>query len=165
MVSVVGQGAFEFSVVSQLDSSAVEVMILKVEPGATWIFSASSRYWLVVLFAIARMLPVDGWMITIELFGREVTAVSAADCTFMSSVVFTVPLLIGLVSVATVASCLSFLSTMMITCPGVPPDTFAVWVSVVTRPARAGCAEGWMTVPLRSTTPVIEGAVLVILSW
>ena len=71
-----------------------EVTVLNVEPGATWASRASSRP-LPVLFAIARMLPVDGWITTIELSGARCTACSAASCTAATIVVFTAPVLSG----------------------------------------------------------------------
>src|ERR1700722_10913472 len=52
-------------------NSAVEVMTLNEEPGATAAVSAKS-------LQMARMSPVDGWMTTIELCGCAATALRAA---------------------------------------------------------------------------------------
>src|SRR3984885_16225140 len=72
-------------------NSAVDVMIFIVDPGATSEVSAKSLK--PSLLAIARILPVDGWMTTIELWACILTAACAAasadgaigvstDCTF-----------------------------------------------------------------------------------
>ena len=57
-------------------NSAVEVMTLSEEPGATAAVSAKSLK--LSLLAIARMSPVDGWMTTIELIACSATALRAA---------------------------------------------------------------------------------------
>ena len=56
---------------------AVEVMTFIVEPGATWAVSAKSLK--PSLFAMARILPVEGWMTTIELSACMATAARAAS--------------------------------------------------------------------------------------
>src|SRR6516162_4529155 len=57
-------------------SSAAAVITFIVEPGATWAVSAKSLK--PALLAIARILPVDGWMTTIELPLCMWTALRAA---------------------------------------------------------------------------------------
>ncbi len=57
-------------------NSAVEVMTLNEEPGATAAVSAKSLK--LSLLAIARMSPVEGWMTTIELIACAATALRAA---------------------------------------------------------------------------------------
>src|SRR5580692_4300545 len=57
-------------------NSAVEVMTLNEDPGATAAVSAKSLK--PSLLAIARMSPVDGWMTTIELCACAATALRAA---------------------------------------------------------------------------------------
>src|SRR3984885_13391203 len=57
-------------------NSAVEVMTLNDEPGATAAVSAKSLK--LSLLAIARMSPVDGWMTTIELILCSPTALRGA---------------------------------------------------------------------------------------
>src|ERR1700735_1150809 len=57
-------------------NSAVEVMTLNEEPGATAAVSAKSLS--LSLLAIARMSPVEGWMTTIELIACSPTALRAA---------------------------------------------------------------------------------------
>jgi hypothetical protein len=74
-----------FAVASPALSSAVDVMIFIVDPGATAAVSAKSLSW--ALFAIARILPVDGWIATMALPLCAATALRAAASAFGSIVV------------------------------------------------------------------------------
>ena len=60
-------------------------MTFIVEPGATSAVSAKSFCW--ALLAMARILPVDGWIATIELFLCMPTALRAAASAFALIVV------------------------------------------------------------------------------
>ena len=73
--------------------SAVDVTILKSEPGATRAVKAKS-FW-PTLFAIARMWPVDGWITTIALLFFILTAACAACSAFGSMVVASSPMFCG----------------------------------------------------------------------
>ena len=90
-VNVFGQATGDCGFKTPALNSAVDVMIFIVDPGATSAVSAKSLK--PSLLAIARILPVDGWMTTIELSGCILTAACAAasavglivvstDCTF-----------------------------------------------------------------------------------
>src|ERR1700678_278939 len=76
MVYVGGQVTADCGVRIPALNSAVEVMTLNEEPGATAAVSAKSLK--PSLLAMARMSPVDGWMTTIELCGCAATALRAA---------------------------------------------------------------------------------------
>src|SRR5258708_31471530 len=65
-------------------NSAVEVTVFIVEPGATAAVSAKSLK--PALLAMARILPIDGWMTTIELFLCLATA-DRADRSAAASIV------------------------------------------------------------------------------
>src|SRR5580693_5778789 len=73
--------------------SAVDVMILKSEPGATCAVRAKSLK--PSLFAIARMSPVDGWMTTMELSLCWPTTLRAAASACGLIVVFRSAMLLG----------------------------------------------------------------------
>src|ERR1700685_3794406 len=83
-VYVAGQATAVVGVSTPALNSAVDVMIFIVEPGATWAVSAKSLN--PSLLAMARILPVDGWMTTIELSGCLLTAASAV-CSAEGSIV------------------------------------------------------------------------------
>src|ERR1700674_2127956 len=74
-------------------NSAVDVMTFIVEPGATSAVSAKSLK--PALLAMARILPVDGWMATIELPACAATAERAADSARASIVVARLVMLFG----------------------------------------------------------------------
>ena len=122
--------ACEVEVTSPEFSSAVEVMILLVDPGAIRAVSAKSLP--PSLFATARMSPVEGWITTIELCGYAPTACIAAVSTCSSMVVLRVPVFTGSLSLSVVplmavpsAFC-SWIST-----PGVPPTGKYVEIPLV----------------------------------
>src|ERR1700726_1180869 len=76
IVNVFGHATWLFGVSTPALNSAVEVMVFIVEPGATAAVSAKSLK--PALLAMARILPVDGWMTTIELLLCRPTADRAA---------------------------------------------------------------------------------------
>jgi hypothetical protein len=73
--------------------SAVDVITFMVEPGDTLAVSAKSLK--PSLLAMARTLPVDGWMATIELLACALTADRAADSARESIVVARLEMLFG----------------------------------------------------------------------
>src|SRR5450756_608949 len=77
MVYVAGQATGDVGVSTPALNSAAEVITFIEEPGATAAVSAKSLK--PALLAMARILPVDGWMTTIELFLCMATAARAAD--------------------------------------------------------------------------------------
>src|ERR1700742_1441994 len=93
MVKASGQATPLLAVRMPLLISAVEVMIFMVEPGATLAVSAKSLK--PALLAMARILPVDGWIATIELSPCIVTAERAAASAVGSMVVFSSAMLFG----------------------------------------------------------------------
>src|SRR5580658_2569297 len=74
-------------------NSAVDVMIFIVEPGATLAVRAKSLK--PSLLAMARILPVEGWMTTIELLLCAATAERAAASACGLIVVFRAAMLFG----------------------------------------------------------------------
>src|SRR5579871_4683541 len=75
-VYVFGQPTGVFGVSTPALNSAADVMTFIVEPGETAAVSAKSLK--PALLAMARILPVDGWMTTIELCLCMATALRAA---------------------------------------------------------------------------------------
>ena len=73
--------------------SAVDTITFMVEPGDTLAVSAKSLK--PALLAMARILPVDGWMATIELLACILTAELAADSALASIVVARLLMLFG----------------------------------------------------------------------
>ena len=73
-------------------------MTFIVEPGATWAVSAKSLK--PALLAMARILPVEGWMATIELLGCMATAARAAASAVGSIVVARFAMLFGAMTTA-----------------------------------------------------------------
>ena len=73
--------------------SAVDAITFMVEPGDTLAVSAKSLK--PALLAMARILPVDGWMATIELLACAATAERAADSARASIVVARLSMLFG----------------------------------------------------------------------
>src|ERR1700759_398214 len=99
--------------------SAVEVMIFMVEPGDTLAVSAKSLK--PALLAMARILPVDGWMANIELLGCAAAAVRAADSALASIVVFRLAMLSGAMMAAWLLGIALFLAFWISTYrPGLP---------------------------------------------
>ena len=95
-------------------------MTFIVEPGATWAVSAKSLK--PALFAMARMLPVDGWMTTIELCACIATAARAGFSAPGMIVVARVGMLFGLLMAAAVFGTATPLALAISTSrPGVPP--------------------------------------------
>src|SRR5215813_6957395 len=84
IVKVFGHKTWLAGVSTPSVNRAVEVMVFIVEPGATAAVSAKSLK--PALLAMARILPVDGWMTTIELFLCRWTADRAA-CSAAASIV------------------------------------------------------------------------------
>src|SRR5580704_17036989 len=93
IVKACGQATPVEAVRTPLLISAVEVMIFMVEPGATLAVSAKSLK--PALLAMARILPVDGWMATIELLACMATAERAAFSAVGSMVVARYGMLAG----------------------------------------------------------------------
>src|ERR1700728_2394949 len=83
-VYVLGQATAVVGVSTPAVNSAADVMTFIGDPGATWAVSAKSLN--PSLLAMARILPVDGWMTTIELSLCLLTAASAA-CSAPGSIV------------------------------------------------------------------------------
>src|ERR1700757_2595204 len=91
-----GQAIGDVGVSTPALNSAVDVMTFIVEPGATAAVSAKSLK--PALFAIARMLPVDGWSTTIALCGCIFTAARAGFSARGVIVVARVGMLFGLMT-------------------------------------------------------------------
>src|SRR5215472_11815103 len=85
MVNFFGHSTWVEGVSTPSLNSAVEVTVFIVEPGATAAVSAKSLN--PALLAMARILPVDGWITTIELSRWAVTAAWAASSAGSSIVV------------------------------------------------------------------------------
>src|SRR5580704_7243259 len=98
IVKACGQATPVEAVRTPLLISAVEVMIFMVEPGATLAVSAKSLK--PALLAMARILPVDGWMATIELLACMATAERAAFSARASIVVARLVMLLGAIRAA-----------------------------------------------------------------
>src|SRR5580704_10194820 len=93
IVKACGQATPVEAVRTPLLISAVEVMTFMVEPGATRAVSAKSLK--PALLAMARILPVDGWIATIELLWCMATAARAAVSALASIVLLRFATLFG----------------------------------------------------------------------
>ncbi len=137
-------------------SSAVDVMILLVEPGATRAVSAKSLS--PSLFATARMSPVVGWMITIELSAWSATADSAAASAVGLNVVLTTPVFTGLLSWSVVfAIGWPFAPCSSISTPGVPWPVGALFSSALAMLRTPGSVAPDRSLPAESVTSDAAG--------
>src|SRR6185437_11301951 len=123
-----GQATGLFGLSTPALNRAADVITFIVEPGATWAVSAKSLK--PSLLAMARMWPVDGWMITIELFLCIATAERAADSACWVIVVLTLCTLDGGTTTAwLLATGLPFAVSIWTYRPGAPCPGGAVFPS------------------------------------